>query len=232
MKMSLVVVSVIVLAFGATTARAEDSGPRPPTISVSASGSIDYVPDIARVQLGIRAQSPTASAAASSVNQTATQVIAAIERQGISQRSIQTTGYNLEYREPQSPQPGVMTATAGSYVASEILNVTIPVSSAGGVLDAAINAGANTSYGLVYQSSNADALYRTALARAVQGARATAEALASAAHVHLVSLLSLSNTEPQMGQPVAMRMMAAPAAPVMAGTDTITATVYAVYAVR
>lgn len=220
-------------------ANAQEKEPRPPTIVVSATGSVDYVPDVARVQVGIRAQAATASAAANSVNQTAAQVVAAIERQGVNQRSIQTSGYNLEYREPQPPQPQsatvstVAVAATGSYVASEVLQVTTPVKSAGSVLDAAIGAGANTSYGLTYQSSNADGLYRTALAKAVQSARSTAETIASAAHLTIVRVLSLSNTQEQggAGAPVAMRMMAS-AAPVLPGTDTVTATIYAVYLVK
>lgn len=232
-----IVAAAAMLTLAAQTASAQERGPMPPSISVSATGSVDYVPDIARMQIGIRAQAASAAAASAQVNQTAAQVIAAIEKQGINQRSIQTSGYNLEYREPQTSQPqaGVMMATAaaaGSYVASEVLQVTTPVNSAGPVLDAAINAGANTSYGLTYQSSNADALYRTALAKAVDSARSTAQAIASAAHLTIVSVISIGNTQEQSGPgPMAMRMMAAPAQ-VLPGTDTISATVYAVYAVR
>ena len=239
MKPSCILATIAVaLALSAQTAFAQDRDPRPPAISVTATGSVDYVPDIARMQIGIRAQASTAAAASNSVNQTATQVVAAIERQGINQRSIQTSGYNLEYREPQQPQPqaAVMTATAasaGAYVASEVLQVTTPVGSAGAVLDAAIGAGANTSYGLTYQSSNADALYRTALARAVESARTTAQAIASAAHLTIVSVISIGNTQEQNGAaPIAMRMMASGPAPVLPGTDTITATIYTVYAVK
>ncbi len=227
------------LTFAAQTASGQVREPMPPTITVSANGSVDYVPDIARVQLGIRAQAASASAAAATVNQTAAQVVAAIQRQGISERSIQTSGYNLEYREPQPPaqQQGAMVSTmasttAGSYVASEMLQVTTPVRSAGAVLDAAITAGANTSYGLTYQSSNADALYRTALAKAVQSARSTAEAIASAAHLTIVRVASISNTQEQMGPQPMMRVMASAAAPILAGTDTVTATVFVVYLVK
>jgi uncharacterized protein len=229
-------ISAFALALCAQTALAQDREPRPPTISVTATGSVDYVPDIARMQIGIRAQASSAAAASNSVNQTATQVVAAIERQGINQRSIQTSGYNLEYREPQQPQAGVMSTTAaaaGSYVASEVLQVTTPVASAGAVLDAAIGAGANTSYGLTYQSSNADSLYRTALARAVESARSTAQAIASAAHLSIVNVISIGNTQEQAGPaPIAMRMMASGPAPVLPGTDTVTATIYAIYAVK
>src|SRR5579872_5369477 len=220
---SVILIGVL-FALAAQAALAQEREPRPPAISVTATGSVDYVPDIARMQIGIRAEAKSAAAASNSVNQTAAQVVAAIERQGINQRNIQTSGYNLEYREPQSPQPqpAVMstaaTSGAGSYVASEILQVTTPVASAGAVLDAAINAGA---------------LYRTALARAVASARATAQAIASAAHLTIVSVISIGNAQESSGPaPMAMRMMASGPAPVLPGTDTVTATIYAVYAVR
>ncbi len=232
------VATLATLTLAAQTASGQERGPMPPTITVSANGSVDYVPDIARVQLGIRAQAASASAAAATVNQTAAQVVAAIQHQGISASSIQTSGYNVEYREPQTPpQQGAMvstmaSATAGSYVASEMLQVTTPVRSAGAVLDAAITAGANTSYGLTYQSSNADALYRTALAKAVQSARSTANAIASAAHLTIVGVASISNTQEQMGPQPMMRAMASAAAPILAGTDTVTASVFVVYLVK
>jgi uncharacterized protein YggE len=237
MKLFAIATAFLVVNAG-QAALAQEREPRPPTISVSANGSVDFVPDVARMQIGVRAQASSASAAVSSANATAAKVIAAIERQGISDRSISTSGFNLEYREPQNSQPqgaAAMAAatqeSAGYYVASEMLQVTTPVASAGPVLDAAIGAGANTSYGLTYQSSRADALYRTALARAVESARTTAQAIATAAHVRIVSLLSLSNTQEQGGPQPMARMMAAPA-PILPGTDTVTATVYAVYEVK
>lgn len=224
--------TALILPLGAS---AQDKETRPATISVSATGSVDYVPDIARMQLGVRAQASTAAAAADMVNRIAAQIVAAVERQGISPRAIQTSGYNLEYREPQppSPAPGVQStaAIAGTYVASEILVVTASVKSAGAVLDAGINAGANTSYGMSYQSSNADALYRQALAKAITAARESAQAMASAAHVTLVRILSLSNTQEQAIGAIPMEMARA-AAPVLPGTDTMTATVYAVYLIK
>ena len=71
------------LTFAAQTASGQEREAMPPTITVSSNGSVDYVPDIARVQLGIRAQAASASAAAATVNQTVAQVVAAIQRQGI-----------------------------------------------------------------------------------------------------------------------------------------------------
>ncbi len=214
---------------------------RPPSITVNASGNVEYVPDIARMQLGVRNEAPTATAAAEGVNTTAAQVIAAIERLGIPARSIQTSGYNLEYREPPAPQPGqpqpmaaqARMAPAGSYVASETLQVTTAVADAGRVLDAAIAAGANVSYGLSYQSSRADSLYLEALGKAVAAARRVAQTIAGAAGLHVVRIETISTVAPSAEVspgPMMARMVSA--APILPGTDTISATVFVTFLVR
>src|ERR1700674_5104694 len=72
-----------------------DAPPQPPSISVTASGSIDFIPDIAKVTLGVRAQAPTAREATSIVNRRADGVIAAMRKLGIADRALKTTGYEI-----------------------------------------------------------------------------------------------------------------------------------------
>jgi uncharacterized protein YggE len=213
----------------------------PQDISVVATGSADYVPDVARVTLGVRADSPSAATAIDTINKNAAQVITALQALGIKASSIKTVGYNLQYRERSSPgqpalinPPMVAPLPPGTYEASEMLQVSAPVTLAGKVLDAAIGAGANESFGLSYQTTNFDSLYRGALAKAMASARATADALAKAAHVTIVDIESISNcncTE----QPGIARMAGAQMssnASVLPGTDAVSATVYVVYRIR
>jgi uncharacterized protein len=209
----------------------------PQQLSVTASGTVEYTPDTARLMLGIRSESPSAATAVDTINKNAAGVIAAIEGLGISQSQIKTIGYNLQYRErPNQVQTALVAATSaatqGSYEASEILAVTAPIGLAGKVLDAAIGAGANESFGLTYQTTKYDDLYREALAKAVTSARATADALARAAHVSIVDILSISNTSETSGQ--MFRAMASPmaSASVLPGTDEVSATVYVVYRIK
>jgi uncharacterized protein YggE len=224
----------------------------PPTISVSATGSVDFVPDIARLTLGIRIESPTAQAATNGVNQHAAQVIAALRASGVSDRNIKTSSYNLIFREAPPPPPAASLrvpesnapvspseavaarlALPGNYVATETLEVTLPVNSAGKALDAAIAAGANESFGLNYQTSNAQALYRAALAKAVASARDSAKAIADAAHLAIIAIQSISTNAPAAGPFAAEPMMARSlGAQVLPGTEAISATVFVVYRVR
>lgn len=215
-----------------------------PTIAISASASVGYIPDVAKLTLGVRVEAPSAQVATNAVNQRAGRVIAALRSLGISVNSIKTSSYNLEYREPQTPQPvpDIQPAMqhppapqplAGSYVATQTLEITSPVGLAGRALDAAINAGANQSFGLSYQSSNEQSLYRGALAKAVLAARQSAEAIAHAAHVTIVGVQSISNS-PQASDVMAVGYSARSmsAAQVLPGTEAISATVFVVYRIR
>lgn len=208
----------------------------PQQITVVATGTVTYVPDIVRVNVGIRAESPSAASAIDTINKNSAQVISAVKALGINAGSIKTVGYNLSYREPAPPvaQTAVSAsaATAGQYVASEMLEVTSPVSLAGKVLDAAIGAGANESFGLNYQSSNADSLYRKALANAVQSARQSADAIAAAAHLTITGIQSITNASEAQGGIAPMQAAFRSSASLLPGTDAVTATVSVVYQVK
>lgn len=218
----------------------------PPCISVSTSGSVTYAPDIAHVSFGVRAQSAGASAAAAQVNTRATAVVNELRALGISEANIKTSGYSLEFQQNDSsvgapvsggPMNGEVhrPIVLGYYDASETIDVTVSVARAGAVLDGAIKAGANQTYGLSYDTSQRDRLYRQALAAAVSSARMQAVALAAAAGVTLGSVQSISTGGGgPLPSPMAGRMMmaSAPAPPVQGGTDTIEASVSVVYAIK
>jgi uncharacterized protein YggE len=219
----------------------------PPCISVSASGSVKYAPDIARVTFGVRAQSPMASEAAAQVNTRAQAVVKQLRGMGIADADMKTSGYSLDFQQADTtgdastsgPMAGEVhrPISAGYYVASESIDVTVSVSKAGEALDGAVRAGANQTYGLSYDTSQRDRLYRQALAAALTSARSQASALASAAGVQLGNVLSISTgggggpmPSPMQGR--MMMMAAAPSPPVLGGTDTIDASVNVVYAIK
>jgi hypothetical protein len=237
-------------SFAPIVARAADppgfNGP-PPYISVSASGSVKYAPDIAHVSFGVRAQSAAATEAAAQVNTRAQAVVKELRDLGISDADIKTSGYSLDYQQNDSTantsySGGTMPGEAhrpvslGYYVASESIDVTVPVARAGATLDGAIKAGANQTFGLSYDTSQRDRLFRQALVAGVSSAHAQAAALAAAAGVQLGSVLSISTGggggPVPMGMENRMMMAAAPAPPVLGGTDTIEATVSVIYAIR
>ncbi|MBC5825065.1 MAG: SIMPL domain-containing protein [Candidatus Eremiobacteraeota bacterium] len=269
-KLTLIALaSCLSCASGGSLAAADTVAIQPPSISVTATGSVSYVPNIARLSLGVRVESSSAGSAAAAVNARAQAVVNALRNGGIAARDMKTSGYTLEYQQPPSPQaqplmqpgsdgavqssaatqaqsrPVMSTAPtrgfpnehrlvlAGSYVATETIDVKAPVSRAGAAIDTGINAGANQTYGLSYDTSARDALYRDALTAAVRAARSQAADIARAAGVSIASLQSVSTSQGGFNpEPQVFMARASTAPPVLAGTDTITATVQVTYRVH
>jgi uncharacterized protein YggE len=252
MKVSLIACAALVaLSAGLAPIAARAADPPgmggPPCISVSASGSVKYAPDIARVTFGVRAQSPSATEAAAQVNSRAQAVVKQLRSMGVADADMKTSGYSLDYQQPDTsgdasttgPMAGEVhrPVSMGFYVASESIDVTVSVSKAGEALDGAVKAGANQTYGLSYDTSQRDRLYRQALGAALSSARSQAVALAAAAGVQLGNVISISTgggggpmPSPMQGR--MMMMAAAPSPPVLGGTDTIDASVNVVYAIK
>lgn len=213
----------------------------PPTIAVSGTGSVEFSPNIAHLSLGVRGESTTASAAAKSVNKRAQTVVEAMRKLGIADRDIKTTGYTISFQPPDtggvSPVQTMSVARKpvpknGTYVTTESLDVTTSLDKAGAALDAGIQAGANETYGLSFDTSERQSLYRQALAKAVADARELASILAQSAGVEIAGIQSI-RVGGEGPTPMARGvMMADAAAPVMGGTDTVTATVEVVYKIK
>ena|SRR5438132_5891591 len=235
------------VALSIQPARADQ--PAPPSISVTGTGTVHFSPDIARISLGVRGESSTAAAAAKSVNTRAQAVIDALRKLGLADANIATSGYSIEYQPPRQPDgpPQPMPAPnqvqtmstarkplpgSGTYVATETIDVKTSIAKAGSVLDAAVLAGANETYGLSFDTSSREALSRQALARAVADARSQADILAKAAGVSIAGIQSIN-----MGggpQPMfrAMAMAASAEPPVMGGTGSIDISVNVIYRIK
>jgi len=179
MRRSLFLVAVLAAAVAAvallagigrsSTARGDVSAPS----SVTTTGHADVVavPDRATVTAGVHTQSATAADALAENSKLVTAVVAALRGAGGSK--LQTQQVSLY---PQTTDSGSITG----YAADDSISAESPVSSAGGLIDAAVAAGANTISGPDLDVSTHDALYHQALAKAVDDARAKAEALAAA----------------------------------------------------
>ena len=204
-------------------------------IAVDATGDVQYTPDIARITLGVNGEAANAAAAASDIANRASAVIAALKSLGIAASDIRTSGFNLYYRQPSQGPAGTI---KGAYVASESVTIKAPVGKVGAAIDAAVAAGANESYGLEYDTSNRDALYKQAVQRAVQQAHDLAAAAASAAGVKLGTVISIRvpSFAPPGIVPLARTAMtlsaAAPAPPpIEPGTGKISASVSVTYSI-
>ena len=185
MKKSILVgIIVILLVFGATMLGVK-SAPKSNevaaenisldhTITVSGSGVVNVVPDIAKLNFGISVQKKTASEAMNALSEKASNVIETLTNAGIKKEDIKTTSINLRpvYQWDKDSRKNVLIG----YEASESFTVNSSIKDAGNLLSLAVNSGANKVFGISFDVSDKDALQNEAISQAMQNARKKAEA--------------------------------------------------------
>ena len=149
-------------------------------ITVVGTGSVTTTPDTAAWSFGVQTSADTASAALAANSEAMERVVAALREAGISRDDLQTEQVSVW---PRTSDDGISIV---GYDASNTVRATIrDLDRAGGIVDAAVAAGANQVYGPSLTVSDADAQYRAALDAAFDDARARAEAIAEKAGVTL-----------------------------------------------
>ncbi len=165
-------------------AGAQDA-PEGDTITVTGVGSVEVVPNEAQMSFGVETRAPTAKAAVAANADAMRKVLNALRQ--ARGREIATEWVSVY------PVTNDMGAVDG-YSASNSVSATANIDDAAGLIDAAAEAGANQISGPGLSSSNAEALYRQALGKAVAEARARAEVLAKAAGRSLGEIEAISES--------------------------------------
>jgi uncharacterized protein len=229
--MRMISVSGLALALAMTApiaAMADSLG----QITVTGEASVQVVPDLATVSLGVTTIGATASEALSANSAAVTAIIARLGQAGIEAKDIQTS--NLSLNPNYYSSDGSVAPQIQNYMASNMVTVTVrKLDSAGSVLDAAVQDGANTLNGLGFGLTDPRPAQDTARKNAVADARAKATLLAEAAGVHLGAIVSITEGG---AAPVPMPMyrmdVAAAPVPVSGGTLDIAASVTVVWALE
>lgn len=222
----------LVLALLSTVCATAQSASATPTrsITVNGSGIVTAVPNEASFQFGVSVTAKTAKVALTSNARRMNLVIAAIEKQGIASREIQTAEISL------SPNTNDNGTKVIDFTASNSVTVTTKsISKSGGIVDAAVASGANTVSGPTLTLSDQLALERRALGSAIGDARARALAIAGAAHVKLGSVITVTETSsnPITFSPAPKAAaLAAPSTPVQPGTVQTEEDVTVTFAIR
>jgi hypothetical protein len=185
------------------------------TITVNGTGIVTTVPNQAEFSFGVSVTAANAKAALTANGRRMNSLIAAIKKQGIADRDIQTAEISL------SPNTNDNGTKIINFSASNSVTVTTKaISKAGAIVDAAVAAGANTISGPTLTPSDQLGLERRALAAAVADARARALAIAAASHVKLGAVRTVTETSssPVTYSPAPKEAVAAGSTPVEAGT--------------
>ena len=194
------------------------------SISVSGQGSVQAVPDQAGFTFGVSTRAKTAAQALQQNSADMRKVIDALEAAGIKAAALQTSSVSLT---PLTSEDG---QTIVGYSASNSVSATIDdISFAGQIVDSAVAAGANQVDGPALTVADQDALYRSALKKAVADARTKAETLADASGLHVGAVRSVAEGGTSGPVPFADAARASAPTPIEPGTQEITATVTVVF---
>ena len=211
-------------AIGAPTTGGE---PAPRTITVSATGSVTLVPDVARVNVGVTVTRPTVKEARDAASTAMTATIAAIKALGIEDKDLKTVAIDLSAQYSTDLTPKII-----GYRMSQQLQITVrDLARAGDVVDAATANGATDVNGLWFEVGDPASATDLARADAIGKARTSAQAMASAAGVLLGAVVSISEGAIYYPGPAyyAGAAVRDEATPVQAGTQDVQATVTMVF---
>ncbi|MDO8486026.1 MAG: SIMPL domain-containing protein [Candidatus Limnocylindrales bacterium] len=213
-------------AVGAPSA---DGEPALHTITVSATGSVTLVPDVARVSVGVTVTKPTVKAARDAAGTSMNAIIASLKALGIDEKDMKTISIDLSPQYNNSPTPKVI-----GYRMSEQLQVTVrDLDKAGDVVDTATANGATDVNGLWFEVGDPARAMDGARAGAIAQARASAQAMASAAGVSLGAVVSISDSSISYPGPyygAAMRDTAG--TPVQPGTQDVQVAVTVIFEIN
>jgi len=206
-------------------AGAQDPATNPDSITVSGVGTVDAVPNEAEMSFGAETRRPTAEAAVAANADVMRRIVNALRQAG--GRKLATQWVSVYPFTDESGQ-------VNGYSASNSVSAVSDVEDAPGLIDAAAGAGANEISGPGLTSSNAEALYRQALAKAVDAARLNAAVLAQASGRSLGAITAI--VEGGSSEPEPMYRTAAQAAdsstPIVPGEQKTTATISVTFSLR
>jgi hypothetical protein len=178
-------------------------------------GTVEAVPDVAVVSLGVTARAAQAAPAFQQVATNLNQVVRALLAAGIPQQQIQTSQVSL--------QPVVEDNRQVGFDATATVRATFrDISAVGGIISRAVAAGANNVNGVSFELRDPGTADAAALSLAVQNAQRQAAVLARSLGVTLGPVLRVE-AEPATGPvvPVFARA-AAEQIPILPGTQRVT----------
>jgi len=160
------------------------------TINVTGTGEVILTPDIAYVSIGVRSEGEDAAKAVAENNAKSGAVVEALIDAGVDEKDIQTTNFNI-YPQQQYDEQGNIQDTF--YIVENSVRVTVrDLDNIGELLNAAVEAGANSIYGVQFDVEDDESARSDARQAAVDDAQKQAEELAEAAGVGLGRVQSIS----------------------------------------
>lgn len=218
-------------------ASGDDSSPIR-TMSVTGSGQVFLVPDVAYIYIGVHSQSENVTTALNQNNEQAKAVSDALKKLDVEEKDIQTTSFNIYPQQQYEQMTGKVTGTI--YMVDNTVYVTVrDLKKLGEILDAVVRSGANSINGITFDVVDKETALSKARELAIDNARKQAEELAKASDVTLGDVQYISTS--QVSTPMAKEMyavggggsgMASAQTPVSAGQLVLSVDVSITYQIK
>lgn len=200
-------------------------------ITVTGQGSVEAVPDMATISIGVTSEAKTSAEALGENSAAVTQVLAQVKAAGIAPRDVQTSGLSLS---PVWSNGGSAAKSPREIVGFSVNNqITVRVRELAGlgeILDVLVQNGANRFHGLRFGVQVPRPLEDEARQLAVADALKKAKLYAGAADVSLGDILEINENGASGFRPVAARgVMMSESVPIAEGEISISASVTMVF---
>lgn len=163
------------------------------TLTVTGSGSTRISPDIVSVTLGIQTRHDDVGQAVAQNNTTASRIMDAARTIGVADADMRTIYFSVS-SQPKYDEFGSPTGQV-SYFVDNSLQVTLrDITKLSDLLQAGIDAGANSVYGVTFSVADTNAAEDEARQKAIADAQARATELAGVSGVTLGTIQSVSTT--------------------------------------
>lgn len=222
------------LAAGGTVARADEAKPREATIIVSGDGQSAAAPDMAILTLAVVQQAVSAREALNANNKAMADVLAALKKEGLAERDLQTSGFNItpQYNYPVDKEGRSLPPVLSGYQATNTLTVRLrELAKLGTLLDEAVTLGINQGGDIRFTNDKPQPIITEARKAAVADALSKAKVLTEAAGVKLGRIIEISENfarpepQPVFRAAMAKEMSDAGAVPVAGGENSYSVTV-------
>lgn len=189
-RRTIALVIAIALTVGVGVVAAQDNtddGTPTRTIQVTGSGSAFGDPDQATMILGVETINQDVSAAYADVNSRVDSIVQSLISAGLAQEDIQTADLNIfmENRQQMAPPPGAESMPNSFRVMNRVSVIVRDLDNLENIIDTAVNAGANSLFGINFSLSDPAALESEARTEALEQARVRAQEYADALGVTL-----------------------------------------------
>jgi len=233
----LMIGAALLFAGPAYTADQHDTVGR---LSLSATGTVDAVPDLATLNAGVVTEAKTAGEALANNRVRMNGVFKALKAAGIKPKDMQTSGLNVSpiYTSYSSSQPRNEPRITGYRASNQVMAIVRDLDGLGAAIDAMVSAGANNIGGISFGLENQQASLNQARKNAMAKLMAKAKLYAEAGGFQVGDIISISESGGYRPQPKAnfarmesVSFDSAPS-PIAAGEVTSSITVQAVFKIE